>query len=255
MNYNKQSYRLILQQAINQGFEFVDFFTVNLDEDKRKQIILRHDIDYSISLAYEMAEIDAEYKIKSTFALLLASPLYNPFTSTNIKIINEINQLGHNIALHHYVVQGQSEWEIAVNIIKEMQVMRVYFPYIQPVFVWHNLPPNNLQGDIEVSDIVNADSANFVERMYYISDSVLRNKPEKFIDALDRHKYLYMLLHPIIWMSEKDSMVSMMSHVLTKIIRECDKEFAFNGAWKASFPEGIPQNALSRLLRGQPKVK
>ncbi len=249
MHYNKQSYRIILQQAINQGFEFVDFFTVNLAEEKRKQILLRHDIDYSMPLAYEMAEIDAEYKIKSTFALLLASPLYNPFTSNNIKLINEINQLGHNIVLHHYVEQEQNEWEISVSIIREMQVMKIYFPYIQNVFVWHNLPPNKLYSDIVVPDMVNAYSTNYVEKMHYISDSVLRNRPEKFIDALDKHQLLYMLLHPIVWISEKDNMVSMMGSVLTKIIRECDKEFAFNGAWKTGYPNGIPQESLDRLLR------
>ena len=249
MNYDKQSYKFILQQAIKHGFEFVDFFTVNLEGNKRKQIILRHDIDYSIPLAYEMAEIDATYKIKSTFALLLSSPLYNPFTSTNIKLVNQIHELGHNIVLHHYVVQGQGEWGIAVNIVKEMQVMKVYFPFIQPVFVWHNLPPNKLQGDIKVPDMINAYSTNYIERMHYISESVLRNKPENFLAALEKQRLIYMLLHPIIWMSEKDNMVSMMSHVLTQIIRECDKEFAFNGAWKESFPEGITQETLNSLLR------
>jgi len=247
MNYDKQSYRLILQQAVNQGFEFVDFFTVNLEEDKRKQIILRHDIDYLPALAYEMAEIDALFKIKATFALLLSSPLYNPFTPTNIKIINEIKQLGHNIVLHHRVVPGSSVEETRQDIVREMQFMKVFFPYIKPVFVWHNPPPGNLLSEIEVPGMINAYGNSFIRNMFYISDSVLRNTPENFLKALEKQRLIHMLLHPYIWISEKDNIVSMVSYVLTRIIRECDKEFLVNRAWKEKYPNGIPQEVLDKL--------
>lgn len=247
MNYNKQSYRLILQTTIDQGFEFVDFLTVNLDEDKRRQIILRHDIDFSPAMALEMAEIDATYKIKSTFALLLSSPLYNPFTFAGIKNVNEIQQLGHNIALHHRVAPGRTAEEIGQDIVREMQVMKAFFPYIQPVFLWHNLPSNNLLSNIEVPGMVNAYGTKFTHEMHYISDSVTRHTPEEFISVLGTRRLIHMLLHPLIWMSEKGSMVAMISHALTKIILECDKEFILNPAWKQKFPDGIPEEFLDNL--------
>ena len=247
MNYNKASYRLILQSAANQGFEFVDFFTVTPDDDKRRQIILRHDIDYSLTSACEMAEIDAKYKIRATFSLLLSSPLYNPFTPTNIKIINEIKQLGHNVVLHHHVLPEQGAEEIQGDIIKEMQIMMAFFPYIQPVFVWHNPPPGNLLSEIEVPGMINAYSDSFVRNMFYISDSVLRNTPENFLKALKKQRLIHMLLHPIIWMSEQDNMISLMSYVLTEIIRDCDREFLGSKVWKKKFPNGIPQEVLDKL--------
>lgn len=246
MKYDKQSYRQILECAVNQGYEFVDFLSVDLG-GKQKQVILRHDIDYSPTMACEMAEIDASCKIKSTFALLLSSPLYNPFTSANIMVINEIHQLGHKIALHHRVTSGRTAEEIRQDIAREMQVMRAFFPYIQPVFIWHNLPSNNLLSDIEVPGVINGYSASFVGSMHYISDSVLRHRPDNFLTALDKHKFLHMLLHPVIWMSQKDNMVSMISCALNKIICECDKEFMLNGAWKEKFPAGIPQQVLETL--------
>jgi len=60
MNYNKRCYRQIIEYALGQGYEFVDFLSVDLDR-QQKQIILRHDIDYSPSIALEMAEIDAKF--------------------------------------------------------------------------------------------------------------------------------------------------------------------------------------------------
>lgn len=87
MKYDKQSYKQILEYAINQGYEFVDFLSLGL-EGQQKQVILRHDIDYSPAVVLEMAKIDASYNIKSTFAVLVSSPLYNTFTPANIGIIN-----------------------------------------------------------------------------------------------------------------------------------------------------------------------
>jgi hypothetical protein len=247
MNYNKQSYRLILQKAKECSFEFVDFFTVDINSTKRRQIILRHDIDYSLSMALEIAEIDASYQIKSTFGLLLSSPLYNPFTSANIKIINEIQRLGHNIVLHHNTLPGQSINEIKHEILREMEALRAFFPNVKPVFIWHNLQSNNFLNDIEIPTMINAYNTKYVKEMYYISDSVLRNGTEDFLSALGRYDILHMLLHPVIWMSEKSDMISMVSYVLTTVIRECDKEFMINRAWKKKFPEGMPQTSLNML--------
>ena len=247
MNFNKQNYKLILQTAINQGFEFVDFSTVNLEKYSGKQIILRHDIDYSLELAHEMAEIDAIYKIKSTFAVLISSPLYNPFTYANIKIINGIHSLGHNIVLHYYRTSGQVKKDMVQDINRAFQFMKVYLPYIQPVFIFHNPSLFNSVSEIKVPKLINAYSNRFTKDMFYISDSVLRNTPEILLGALVKQRLIHLLLHPLIWMSEQDNMTSMMSYVLTKIICECDKEFAFNGKWREKYPHGIPQEFLERI--------
>lgn len=249
MNYDKQSYRLILESAIGQDFEFVDFLTMDVGRSKKRQIILRHDIDGSPDIALEMAEIDAKCGLKSTFALLLSSPFYNPFTAANIKAISQIRQLGHNIVLHHRVISGRTAEEIKRDIIKEMQVIKTFFPYVQPVFVWHNPPSDNLLGNIKVPGMINAYSASFMRRMHYISDSGLRNSPEDFLTALGKHKFLHMLVHPLIWMSEQGNMLAMISYTLNKIILDLKKECFLNPAWKERFPDGIPEEPLDNLER------
>lgn len=246
MKYDRQSYEQILESAIDHRYEFVDYLSVDL-RGATKQIILRHDIDFSPTMALEMAKIDASYNVKATFAVLLSSPLYNPFTSANIKGINEIHALGHHIALHHYVLLGQGDEEIRQQIDKGMQIMSALFPYIQPVFIWHNLPQNTLLSQIEVPNMVNAYSAKFTQKMHYISDSVTRHTPDEFLSAIGNYRLLHILLHPLIWMSEKDNMVAMISHALTRMIRDCGREFLLNPAWKGKFPDGIPQEVLEKL--------
>jgi hypothetical protein len=246
MKFGKQSYRAILEAMIEKKFEFVDYFTANPAGDEA-QVILRHDVDFYWPMAREMAEIDASYKIKSSFTILPSCPLYNPLTNTNVKIINEIHQLGHNIVLHHGVLLGQTPDEIRHNINKEMQALRTYFPFIQPVFIWHEVTVNKPPHNMEIPGMINAYHDRFVKDMYYTSDSYL-NRPEVFLAALEKYKFLQLLFHPFIWMSEKDDMVSMIAHTLGKIILECDnKGFMLNKSWQEKFPGGIPPKLLKRL--------
>ena len=246
MGYTRRNYRMILEALMNQGYEFVDFPTVSLEIPAR-QVILRHDIDFSVSMAHEMAEIDASYGIKSTLSVLLSSPLYNPFTPGSIRMINAIHELGHNVVLHHRVLLGQSAAEISRNVTREMQIMRAFFPYVQPVFIWHNPTASKPPRNMEVPGMINAYSDTFVERMHYVSDSVLRNKPEDFLGALGQHELLHFLLHPFTWISERNDIVSMFGHALNRIILECDKELMLNPAWRERFPNGIPQETLTEL--------
>jgi hypothetical protein len=254
MNYDKQSYKLILQKALDQGFNFVDFFSVDLNKIAIRQIILRHDIDFSPELANEMGKIDAEFKIKSTFAVQLSSPLYNPFTSTNIRLINEISQMNHNIVLHHRYVPGKSVEESKQAISTELQVIRSFFPYVLPLFVWHNPPPANLLSEINVPGMINAYSNKYLKNMFYISDSVLRHKPEALLKALENQRCIHMLLHPIIWMSGKKDAAAMINSIFPKIIRECEKECILNPAWKENFPDGIPQEIIDGFLKALDKT-
>lgn len=247
MKYNKQTYRVILEQAIDGGYKFVDYLSVDFAPGADKQIILRHDIDCSPAIALEMAEIDASYNIKATFAVLVSSPLYNPFALTNIGIINKIHQLGHNIALHHPVLPGQSDKEIQQNVAKEIQIMGTFFPYIQPVFIWHNLPQKTLLSQIEIHGMVNAYSTKFVGEMEYISDSVTRHTPEEFLNVIGKYRLLHILFHPLIWMTERDNMVAMISCALAGVIRDYGEEFLPISAWREKFPNGIPQRILKML--------
>lgn len=248
MRYNKQSYRQILEKVIARGYKFVNYLDVDLG-DSEKQIILRHDIDYSIDMALEMARIDASYGVESTFAVLLSSPLYNPLSPINIETIDEIHALGHHIALHHLWTPDRPEEEIRLGVARGMQVMKYFFPYTQPVFVWHNLIQSTLSSQVETSNIVNACSTKITEKMHYVSDSVTRRTPEELLSTVGEHKLLNMLIHPLIWMGEEDSMVSMINHTLIEGVRGCGQEFLLNPAWKAKFPDGIPEEILETLRK------
>ena len=65
-------------------------------------VILRHDIDYSVGKAREMAIIEHEEGVRSTYMVLLTSPYYNLLQDGNRRAVVEIAGLGHEIASHGY---------------------------------------------------------------------------------------------------------------------------------------------------------
>ncbi|RLG56496.1 MAG: hypothetical protein DRN88_04225 [Candidatus Hydrothermarchaeota archaeon] len=247
MRYGDKSYKRILEHAITCGYKFTDYLNVDFESDE-KQIILRHDIDYSPELALEMAKIDALYNIKATFAVLISSPLYNPLTVRNIEIINEIGALCHDIVLHYYLPSGPTTYEkIFRDIQNQLKLLQEFFSNVKPVVVWHNPSSNKNILNICIPGIINAYETRFTTKMFYISDSVLRHRPEQFLEALSKHRLLHILLHPIIWMTGKQDMIAMISNALIRIIQNCDEEFLQNQKWKEKFPHGLPQRVLNKF--------
>ena len=244
MMYSKRNYKILLQCAIAEGYRFVDYEYFTLQADR--QAILRHDIDMSPSIALEMAEIDASCGIRSTFAVLLSAPLYNPFSPENVETINRIHGLGHNIALHHPVLPLRSDKRMQRDIKREMRVMRYFFPYTQPVFIWHSTGGAGGLASLTVPGIINAYSSRFTEQAVYVSDT--RLSPEDFLKAIDTHKPLHMLFHPVTWMSERDGAVATLSYAVTRAVRDWDRQSGVkNSAWREKYPNELPEETLAKI--------
>ena len=100
-NFTLESYQELLRY-FKQTHNFTLFKDYN-EADERKTVLLRHDIDYSLKHAYEVAKLEAEMGIKSTYFLLFSSPFYNMLDEENIALAKEISKLGHEIGLHYDV--------------------------------------------------------------------------------------------------------------------------------------------------------
>lgn len=68
-------------------------------------IILRHDIDLSISAALKMAKLEHDLNIKSTYFALFSSNFYNLHDGKTAQTLKQISNLGHEIGLHYDIQQ------------------------------------------------------------------------------------------------------------------------------------------------------
>lgn len=65
-----------------------------------KHILLRHDVDLSLDYALEMALLEKDNGIQSTYFILLTSDLYSAVSPSGRDRIKAIKEAGHEIALH-----------------------------------------------------------------------------------------------------------------------------------------------------------
>ncbi len=92
-----ENYSCLMNSFLSSGYKFTDYENINPAE---KNIISRHDIDFSMGAALKMALLERDIGIKSTYFLLLKSDFYNLHSSSSSNIIKAIINCGHNIGLH-----------------------------------------------------------------------------------------------------------------------------------------------------------
>ena len=96
-NFSLASYKYLINIIKLNKREVVTF---NHFFQNKKGIILRHDVDFSLARAVEIAKIDYYNKMISTFFIMLNTKLYDILESSNLESIKEIVSLGHEIGLH-----------------------------------------------------------------------------------------------------------------------------------------------------------
>ena len=80
-----------------QGYEFGSDFS---QTEGSGVVYLRHDVDLSLRFARDVALIESQMNISSTFFLQIGSEFYNLHSQEGRSIIGEIVKLGHQVGLH-----------------------------------------------------------------------------------------------------------------------------------------------------------
>lgn len=100
LTYN--NYREILNLALEKDYSIlscVQYYNKNFNEGE-KIIVLRHDVDNFPERALEMAKIENDLGIRSTYFFRSTSNYYNILSYNCFSIINEIDKMGHEIGYH-----------------------------------------------------------------------------------------------------------------------------------------------------------
>jgi len=81
MQFTYSAYRDLLVLIRDNDYAFRSYHDY---EDAPRCVILRHDIDASLSCAVKLAELEAEEGIRSTWFVLLRTEFYNPFSKSGL---------------------------------------------------------------------------------------------------------------------------------------------------------------------------
>ena len=221
-------YREFLDSLLDADRRFRGFDEPIEDGD----VLLRHDVDLSIEDAREMARIESDLGVKSTFFLLVSSPLYNPLERETRRTIREIYSLGHDIGLHFsthaYWPDGEepSESRLRSHVEKERRVLDAVVPELSDTISFH-IPPDWVLGR-RFEGISSAYEPDFFTQVDYCSDSRQRWRDDPpFADEIPER--LQLLTHPGLWSRRERAFAECVRGAVDETIRRAtdttDKEF------------------------------
>lgn len=173
-------------------------------------VFLRHDVDISLEAALEMAELEAQHNISSTYMFIPDSLLYDIRSNKGKKILRKIQNLNHEIALHFDietsgVIDVTDEREVG-NLIKRDAngISEIVGQEVKSIS-FHRPIKQFLYGEDYLHGLVNAYSKTLME--FYRSDSRGSWKSENpMIDfSVNNFKFGQLLVHPIWWSNKPNT--------------------------------------------------
>jgi len=151
-----------------------------------KGVYVRHDIDYSFQKAYEMATLEADNDIQSTYMIQLHSPFYNPLTQDNLTKLKEISE-NHTIGIH-YDTRCTPQ---ATMILNEADYLSNLLDVRVELFAAHDWITRTKR-IVVPNDMMNME-------IKYISDSGGAWREGCFCNHIGKRDKLQVLIHPEWW--------------------------------------------------------
>lgn len=208
---------------------------------KKKFIILRHDIDYSLEHALKMAEEENNHGLKSTYFIMLHNPLYNALTENSISAIKKISHLGHEIGLHYDTIfLPRTRNEALRDIKKEVTILEDICGKRVTSVAQHNPTINPKLKDDIITHFLDARSTEITDTCRYISDSIQNWRSGCMCNHIDKENKIQILTHPI-WWSNKHKL---RDHILDELIKkENNRIGAIIESYRQIYVEYLKQNS------------
>lgn len=194
--FTKKSYENFLKHLVDNKFNIITFSRWKVTGEDG--IILRHDVDYEIKPAYDMAITEKSYGIKSTYFLRVTSEQYNVLSHINRIPLKEMSDIGFEIGLHFNPLMYEKNWNewakfessILESVVEQkIRALSLHNPGVTGLE--HNFP----------SFINTYDGFSGYHSRNYFSDSSrdFRGKnPFKFVEK-SRKNTIQMVFHPLYW--------------------------------------------------------
>lgn len=216
------------------------------DSNNKNVIILRHDVDFCLSFAYNIAKIEKKLDINSSFFVRTTCHTYNPLSSINRKIITKLNKDGFEIGLHfdpiiygninHNELKNKVEFECKIleNIIHEpITSISLHNPSISgkyPIFKGYN----------------NAYSRDIFSDECYLSDSCMNFRGKDPYDFVQKVKKfpLQIVIHPMHWSEKESEYIDIFNHYIHNQVDYIDTLFRDNYTYR----QCILNNKLSNYI-------
>jgi hypothetical protein len=205
------NYKSFISKFVKNGYKFI--FYDELNNSKCNQVILRHDIDLDIDLAYEMAIIENSMGIKSTYFFLLSNNSYNLISDKNKKLLIKIRELGHKISLHFDMMIYDN---ILEGFRREQEIFNQIFNEKINIISIHRPKKDFLKSPDNFFNISNSYEKEYMNNISYFADSggSFRYGNPLNSNAFKNNQNIQLVIHPAWWMINGNSVNEIVEDVI-----------------------------------------
>ena len=181
----------------------IDFSISDSLKIVRKSVLIYETI---IDKAVQLAKLEAELGVKSTYFVLLSSEFYNVMAKESREKIKEIQTAGHEIGLHFDELNYKKNPVGGVKplIFQEIGILEEILQTDIKSVSMHRPSKETLEADYDLSPVINSYGKKFFKEFKYVSDSRRRWR-EDVMEIIQSGKYdkLHILTHAF-WYHDKE---------------------------------------------------
>jgi len=217
-------------EFLSKRYNIVPFRDYLSQPDPR--LILRHDIDGSMTPALRIAKLESTLGIRSTFLVAFSMRYYNLFEKSSFAGLKIISEMGHEIGLHYdsrqYAAYSHSPHEILRHELKSLEMLTG-----KPVktIARHNV---SLGGDDPFAGsqgLFNAYDEEFFKNALYVSDSCRAWRHYALRRLLSESPpRVQLVIHPMLWSGVRRTRYELLDSFFNDIKKENTK---YKRDWKS----------------------
>ena len=193
---------------------------------KKKIIFLRHDVDFSLEYALDLAVQESKNFLNSTYFVLTHSDFYNVMSKHNSNIINKIIDLGHEVGLHYDTSFLPDSNAKQLKFIKDEVAMLEKITGSKIKSVSSHIPSETLKikVNLEKSGFIDSTYSSKLKTFKYISDSDRYWREKCMCKNIGKYDRLQILTHPIWWIRDGKSRNGVLEQLKMDQIKKIDFE-------------------------------
>lgn len=187
-SFSPQHYLDTINSFLDLGYHIGPVSDYFQNKIYNKQILLRHDVDFNLDYALDMALLEKDICVQATYYIQVRSDLYNALSTEGSRTISEIHNAGHEIGLHidSRSYKGCIDFEILSQLAR------------QDVIQWSKHLYTITPDPTPIPDYGNNDIP-LKNGYQYIADSAMTWRNGCFCEC--KQDKIQILIHPEWWMT------------------------------------------------------
>lgn len=199
MPFTWENYQGMIEKFLDNGY--VTCLYNQLDSSK-SHLIIRHDIDFSLNFAVDIAKLENKMGVIASYFVLLTTEFYNLCSPENWRLLTKLVELGHDVGLHF----DASQYDQDINSLEravatECNILEKIVGQDVTTISFHRPAIALLGLDRPFAGRLHAYEPRFFNDIAYVSDSQgqFRYGHPLEHEAFASKRAMQLLTHPIWW--------------------------------------------------------